>query len=137
MHIKEKYRLELRWDKIIKEKDDVCRIEGAYFTGPVMAEVNEIQPNDRIVLDVTPQFSTIITSYYFMTLYWKDVRYLDSNVYLGDVTIQGDFVSSFSGLDSKSHIDIDTENHEESVHIYNLVYKARLMDKNGKEVRYA
>lgn len=133
MNIKKYYVLELHWGRIEKVSDDSCILHEAYFSGPVLKNAREIDKDDRITLDLTPQYSRILTSFYFVELTWKDVRYADGKVYLGDARLNSDNMNLISKLSDTDYVVIDTENHEESVHMYNLVYKGAVLTKEGRE----
>jgi len=127
------YRLELHWSKAEKNSDDYCRLYGAYFSGPVLKHAQKIQGGDHIRLDLTPQYTKILTSYYFVDLSWGGVEYVDDRVVLSDVALKGQFVNEISNLQDGDFILIDTSKHEEEKHIFNLVYRGSVRTKDGKE----
>ncbi len=130
---REKYRLELRWGKTEKVRDGICNIKGAYFFGPAIKIAQKINGSDNITIDLTPQYSKIISSYYFVNLSWKTVEYKDDKVYLGEAVLSGEYINELSRLDNTDGFTIDTEKHEEKKHLYNLVYKGMVFTKEGKE----
>jgi hypothetical protein len=133
MKVLDKYRLELRWDKVEKNTDKICLLKGAHFCGPVLKDAREIDSNDRMVLDFTPQYSRIITHHYFATLCWGEVKYNDDKVILEDALLDGDFVNDVSNLKDTDYILIDTSKHEEEIHMYNLVYKSIVKNKDERK----
>ncbi len=133
MKIKEKYMLGLRWSDIDKNKEGVCSLFGACFFGPVVKDA-KINDNDSIVIDFTPQYSKIVSKYYFVTLKWGSINIAREKIYLQDTYLVGDFVSSISKIDKTDYILIDTEDHEEDVHIFSLVYKGYVLNNEGKEL---
>lgn len=132
MGIKEKYKLYLRWSSLEKNKDEVCSLFGCCFYGPVIKEVKQINPNDSIVIDFTPQYSKVLSSYYFATLRWGAVNVEREKIYLRDVYLSGPFVNGLLDIEENFSILIDTENHEEDVHMFNLVYKGFIVNREGK-----
>ncbi len=131
MKIKEKYKLGLRWSGLDKNKEDVCSLFGACFFGGAVKDAI-IKDNDSIVIDFTPQYSKIISKYYFVTLRWGSVNLSREKIYLRDVYLTGEYVSKVSNIDKTDYILIDTEEHEEDVHMFNLVYKAQVLNNEGK-----
>lgn len=130
---REKYKLELHWGAAEKVRDGACVLKGAYFFGPAIKIAKKINSADSINIDLTPQYSKVISTYYFIKLSWNTVEYKDDKVYLGDVVLTGDFVNELSRLDNTDGILMDTEKHEEKYHMYNLVYRGMVLTKEGKE----
>jgi len=135
MLIKDNYVLGLYWSSIEKISDDVCVLNGSYFSGAAIKNAKQINDADSIVIDLTPQYSNIISSFYFVTLEWNGVRYIDNKVYFGEARLKCDNINLISKLHNSDFIVIDTEKHEESVHMYNLVYKGFVLNKEGKEYK--
>lgn len=131
MKIKEKYMLGLRWSGLDKNKEDVCSLSGACFFGPVVKDA-VIKDNDSIVIDFTPQYSKVISKYYFVTLRWGSVNIAREKIYLRDVYLTGEYVSKISNIDKTDYILMDTEDHEEDVHMFNLVYRGCVLNNEGK-----
>lgn len=125
------YRLELHWSGVSKIGDRVCSLTGAYFSGPALKIAKKINGNDSINIDVTPQYIKILASYYFINLQWKDVEYSGDKVLLKEAVLIGEYVNDVSNLEKQDTIIIDTQNHEEKVHVYNLVYKGQVLTKEG------
>lgn len=126
------YVLELHWDSIEK-KDNMCVLYGAYFFGPALKIAQKINYPDKIVLDLTPQYSKIITTHYFLELSWNEVEYKEDKVMLKNTHLKGDLVNDISKLSNKDYIKIDTSNHEEEVHVYSLVYKSVIVNDEGEQ----
>ncbi len=131
MKIKEKYKLGLRWSGLDKNKEDVCSLFGACFFGPVVKHAI-IKDSDSIVMDFTPQYSKIVSKYYFVTLRWGSANLSREKIYLRDVYLTGECVSKLSNIDKTDYILIDTEDHEEEVHMFNLVYRGWVLNNEGK-----
>jgi len=130
------YRLELHWDDIV-ELDDKCYLQGAYFSGPATKIAKQIEPADSIVMDLTPQYSRIITSHYFLELFWDNVEYKDDKIMLMDVRLVGDYINNVSDIGVEDYIVIDTQNHEENIHTFNLVYSSKVVNSEGEEHKNA
>src|SRR5574338_73053 len=130
MRILNKYRLELRWNKV-DYKEDVAFLHGAYFTGPVLKEAAQIRENDQLTIDMTAQHLILIPDYYQAVLKWKGVEYKEGKVFLKDATLKGKHVNSVDTLKDKDWILIDCANHEEKKHAFNLVYWSEVRKEDG------
>jgi len=137
MRIKDLYKLELHWNGVDKNSDTTCVLYEAFFGGPVIKNAKKVSPKDNILIDFTPQYTKILTSYYFVRLQWENAYYVDNKINLPSAVLVGDFVNKISNLDSTDYIIIDTSKHEEKEHMYTLVYRGFVVNKNGKEYEYA
>ena len=133
MRIPNKYRLELHWDKIHYSEEEEAVLVGAYFSGPVFREAAQVQPNDKLTLDMTDQYLVLVPDYYQAVLEWKEVDYKQGRVFLKEATIKGKYVNSIETLKDKDWILIDCSQHEEDKHPFNLVYWAEVRKETGEE----
>jgi len=62
--ISEKYRLEVHWEKVIYSHDSIAMLEGCQLSGPVLAEITEMEQEDSIALDFTNQYMVFVPNYY-------------------------------------------------------------------------
>ncbi len=62
--ISERYRLEVHWKKVIYEREGVCNLKGAYFSGPALSDAEEVQSNDEILLDFYSQYIVLVKNVY-------------------------------------------------------------------------
>lgn len=127
----EKYRLEIRWKKVTYLNDQSVKLEGCYLTGPVIKEVWQLQDEDYINLDFAKQFAIFLDRYYVATLRWKGVRHTPNQIFLDNVTFNHNDLSLVPKLTDADYIVIDTKDHENEKHMYNLFYKAYLLKKDG------
>lgn len=132
MKVITKYRLELHWDSV-DYADEVALLKGAYFTGPVLREAAQIQPNDELTLDMTGQHLIFIPDYYQGVLKWQGVDYVGDRVFLKGATLKGKHVNSIETLKDNEWILIDCSQHEEEKHPFNLVYWAEVRRESGEE----
>ncbi len=134
MRILNKYRLELYWDKVEYNREDVAVLKGAYFEGPVLQEAAQLNEDDSLVLDMTKQHMIFIPDYYQSTLSWKGVEYKDNRIYLKEAFIKGKHVNSIETLKNNDWILIDCHEHEQDTHVFHLVYWAevRNLEKEKK-----
>ena len=135
MRVMNKYRLELRWDKVEYPTEDVASLKKAYFMGPVLKEAAQISPNDQLMLDMTYQHMIFVPEYYQALLQWKGVEYKDDKVFLKGATIKGKHINSLEPLNNTDFILIDCKEHEEKKHAFHLVYWAEIC-KADKEKKY-
>jgi len=133
MKLGEKYRLEIHWDKVVYEKEDLCDLKGCCFSGPALAFAQQIQPNDYINLDFCGQYSIITNNAYVAKFFWGEVIYNeDRTITLKDATMSHD--SDFHKvpkLENSDYIVIDTKDHEADVHHLNLVYKSYVINTHN------
>ena len=132
MRVINKYRLELHWNKVGYD-EEMALLKGAYFTGPVLKEAAQIQPNDELLLDMTRQHLVFIPDYYQAVLKWKGVDYKQDRVFLKDVTIRGKHVNSIETLKDNDWLLIDCSQHEEEKHPFSIVYWAEVRKETGEE----
>lgn len=128
-----KYRLELRWESVSYNDEEVASLQGAYFTGPVLKETARINENDQLTLDMTLQHRIFIPEYYQATLKWKGVEYKGDKVFLKGATIKGKYVNSIETLRNSDWLLIDCADHEEKKHPFHLVYWAEVRKIDGEE----
>ena len=133
---REKYRLELHWDKISYRNDKEAVLEGAYFCGPVFNDAAKIEAPDFIDLDLTPQLLAVFDSYYIIRLAWKGVRYAAGKVFLEEAVFINDYLKSIHKFEHGDCIFINTENHEEEKHPYHLVYESQVIRGNKEPYKY-
>ena len=125
---REKYKLELRWDKLDYTNSTTAKLIGAKFSGPVLKQAAKIEAPDHIDLDLTPQLLTVMDSYYIVRLSWSAVEYnSDGTVDLKDAIMANEHLRSLHKLQDKDFIIVNTEKHEEATHAFHLVYEAYVM----------
>jgi hypothetical protein len=131
--LSEKYRLELHWDKIEKEDSpDVLYFIGAYFSGPALKIADKINDEDEIRLDFCSQYTILVKNVYIATLRWKGVSYKDNRIYLQKSVLTYDKdIKDVPSLKNDDYIVIDTKNHENEKHIYNMYYPAYTINKEN------
>ncbi|HEC66283.1 MAG TPA: hypothetical protein ENI23_13420 [bacterium] len=129
-----KYGLELRWEGVDKVRDDVCVLKGAFFSGAALKIAEKIESPNFMDIDLTPQYSKVVSGYYFARLSWDDVEYKDDVVLLKNSVLKSEFINEITNMSSTDYIAINTRDHELDVHAYNLVYKGKALNKEGKEI---
>jgi hypothetical protein len=131
--LSEKFRLELHWEEATYEREGMCKLKGAYFSGPALSSAAKINSNEFINLDFCNQYYILARKVYVAKFEWGEVKYnKDGTVTLEDVILSNNvalnIVPKFSSTD---YIVIDTTGHEEGQHHYNLVYNAYLIKETG------
>lgn len=126
--ISEMYTLELRWKEAVYEQDGFCRFKGAYFTGPALSNALQIASNDNIMLDFFKQYPILVKGAYVAKFSWGEVIYDGSGtVTMKDATLSHGKLDKVPTLKGTDIIVIDTQNHEESMHIFNLTYTSYIV----------
>jgi hypothetical protein len=130
--LSEMFTLEIKWDKVVYESDEHCELIDAYFTGPALSVAQKIEGDQHIMLDFREQYPIITKNYYVAKFSWKNVTYNKdntiglSNAYLSHVKD----TYKVPRLKGSDYIVIDTENHQEHVHAFNLVYRSFVVNGN-------
>lgn len=129
----EQYRLELHWSKAVYEKNGLCRLENAFFSGPALQIANEINLNDSINIDFYKQYIIFVKNVYVAKLSWGEVVYnKDNTVSLKNASLMHDTeLNKVPKLRNTDFIVIDTQNHEEAIHHLHLVYDSYVVNENG------
>jgi len=137
--LSEQFRLELRWQEAAYDQAGICRLKGAYFTGPVLQVATQIQPNDSMLLDLYSQYIMLVKGAYVVKFLWGDVVYSDdgSKVFLANARLEHELdLNSTPTLDPLDYFVIDTSDHEISIHHQHLVYKTLLINSNNTLYRF-
>ena len=154
MAVLDKYRLELHWESVSYNRDDVAVLKGAYFSGPVLKDAEELQEEDQLTLDMSEQHRIFapVTDFYHAVLYWKGVVYKGDKIFLKKARVEGKYISSLEKLENQDWVLIDCKEHDtkrregkrgrrlahgvyETRYHHSLVYGAEVR-KVDKEVKY-
>lgn len=123
MDLNSKYRLDLKWDKAHYE-EGVCYLYGAYFSGPVLKEAEQIASNNSMLLDFFKQYFVLVTNVYIGTLHWGEVIYKNEKVYLQNCRItHNSELHKVPKLEDKDMLIIDCRNHDREIHDFFPTYK--------------
>ena len=133
---REKYKLELHWDKIEYLGEDTALLKGACFSGPALKISQKIAAPDKIDIDLTPQHIVVLNSYYIVRLDWDGVEYRNNKVFLKNARISNSDLKTLHKLEDDDYILISTEDHEEKVHAFNLVYESQVIRKDEEPYTY-
>lgn len=137
--LSEQFRLELRWNNVIYENENICKLDGAYFSGPVIQIAQKINDQDHIILDLYSQYLLLVKGIYVVKFSWSEVRYSDDGkkVFLKDAIIEhGAELNNIPILKSGDYFVIDTSDHESSIHQYHFVYKTYLVNYDNTLYRF-
>ena len=128
MKVLSKYRLELHWDSVSYNRDDVAVLSGAYFTGPVLKDAEQLVDDDKLILDMTQQhlIFPLMNDFYQCTLSWKGVSYKGDKIFLKEAYIKGRYVNSVETLENKDWILIDCKEHDTK----------KMMGRRGKRIAH-
>lgn len=138
MLLGERYRLELHWKKVLRPKAGIMYLTDAYFSGPALAQADEINSDDTIRLDFCSQLVILIKSVYVADLYWGEVVYnKNKTITLKDARIEYDpELKGIPNLEKKDYLVIDTAGHENEKHLYNLLYPTYVIGKDSELYDY-
>ena len=131
--ISEKYRLELHWSKVKYNRDQIATLDGCYFSGPVLREVWQLNQKDYIDLDFAGQYIIFVDSYYVARLSWNSVNHTPDKIFLGKVALKNLNLNSVPKLNNNDYIVIDTQDHEDYKHKFNMVYPSYLIRDDGQQ----
>lgn len=136
-NLSDRYRLELHWDKVLYEKEGVCKVVGANFSGPALNEATRINDNDFLKLDFFEQYLVLVDHVYVAEFSWGEVEYINDKVYLKSTFITHDTeLNKVPKFKDSDYLIIDTSNHTTELHAYNLVYKTYVVNQNTNLYRF-
>jgi len=127
MDFNDRFRLEIRWEKVYYEIDGLAKFKNCYLTGPVLKELDRLNKEDYIFLDFSKQYKLFIPSYYIAKFYWNGVKYFDSIIKLDEVLLENKYITSVPKLKNDDFIIVDTSNHTDDKHSMYLTYDAYLI----------
>ena len=129
LFLNDKYRLDLTWDKVLYEREGVCYLKGAKFSGPVISLAERIEPNNFILLDLYRQYYTKVNSVYICVLSWVDVIYNDTYISLTNCKLSHETeLNNVTKFKNDDRIVIDTDGHEKEEHAHNMTYRAYVVN---------
>jgi hypothetical protein len=136
--LSEKYRLELHWNKVLRPKAGIMHLTDAYFSGSALAQADKINDNDTIRLDFCSQLTVIVKNVYVADLHWGEVVYnKDGTINLKSARLEYDSeLIGIPNLEDKDYLVIDTKDHENDKHIYNLLYPAYVVGRDSELYDY-
>ena len=130
-NIAERYKLIIRWSKVVSLDDYTIRLEGCYLEGPVLPQLAALQKKDTIRLDFSNQYIILIRDYYIASLSWDGYYRQENKILLDNVVLKNKHIGSVPALSSNDYIVIDTKEHEDEKHNSNLNYKSYLIKGDG------
>ena len=135
-NLSDRFRLELHWQDVVYNRDGVCELKEAYFTGPALAEALRLNDNDHIMLDFFHQYLVLVKSVYVGKFSWGEVVYnSDGTISLKDSKITHDReLNKVPKLKKDDYLVIDTKDHEVEKHPFNIVYRTYVV--NGESDLY-
>ena len=128
----DRFKLELRWKKATYNKDGVCKLTGAKFTGPALADALKLENNDHILLDFFKQYIVLVENVYVAKFSWGEVSYeKDGSISLKNAKITHDTeLNKVPKLNDTDYLIIDTSNHEVETHPFNPVYRTYVVNED-------
>lgn len=135
--ISEKFILEIHWDKAVYEQEGLAKLDGCYFSGPALKEVNQLNEKDSMNLDFGNQYAVFVNQYYIAKFSWEGVRRASEKILLSNVTLENKNVNSVPKLNDNDYILVDTKNHTDSTHHLYLTYPSYLLRFDGDRYNFA
>lgn len=134
----DRYRLELHWKSIVYERDGVCKLSGACFSGPALVEADKINSNDNIMLDFFHQYIILVENVYIAKFSWGEVVYnKNDTVTLKNALITHDTeLNKVPKLSDTDFLVIDTSDHESETHQFNLLYKTYVVNTDAQLYKF-
>ena len=134
--ISERYRLEIHWDKVLYEQDEVAKFEGCYLSGPAVKEIEQMNRQDYIRIDFSNQYKIFTDDFYTATFSWDGVRQTPDKIYLSNVILKNKYVNSVPKLNDDDYIVVDTKNHVPEKHQFFLMYPSFLVRADGELYKF-
>jgi hypothetical protein len=134
----DRYRLELHWKSTVYERDGVCKLNGAYFSGPALVEADKINSNDNIMLDFFHQYIILVENVYVAKLSWGEVIYNKN----GTISLKEAFIihstelNKVPKLSDTDFLILDTSNHESETHQFNPLYKTYVVNTDTQLYKF-
>jgi len=129
------FLLFVKWIKVryeVGDIDNIIKLEGVYFSGPVLKQAARINEKDSIKLDFTEQYSGKIPEFYIATLSWTSVRYTGSIIYLNECTLDCAYKQLLPTIKDDDYFVVNTILHTEENHKNYLNYTAELYSAFGE-----
>jgi len=131
--ISERFRLEIHWRSVSYDQDGIAKLEGCYFSGPALKEVEQINSKDQIVLDFVNQYILLVKDFYIATFAWEGANRTSDKIVLSTALLSNKNINSVPKLRNDDYIVIDTSNHIPEKHQQSLTYVAYLIRSDGEK----
>lgn len=134
----DRFRLELHWKSTTYEQDGICKLSGAYFSGPSLVEADKINDNDHIMLDFFQQYLVLVDNVYVAKFSWGQVIYnKDSTITLKDALITHDTqINKVPKLMDTDYLIIDASDHESEIHQFNPLYRTYVVNTDTQLYKF-
>lgn len=129
--ISDKYRLELHWARARYNLDNIVLLDECYFSGPVLREIWQLNQKDHIDLDFANQYIIFLDYFYIARLSWEGANHTTDKILLGNVTLKNLNLNVVPKLNDADYIVVDTKDHDDYKHQFNLVYPSYLIRNDG------
>lgn len=132
--LSEKYRLELHWKNVERPAPGLMLLKDAYFSGPALTQADKINNNDHIPLDFCSQYTILVKGVYVAKFHWNEVVYNeDRTISLSNARIEfNPEIKGIPNLMNKDYLVIDTSGHENTKHLYNVLYPAYVVNEDSQ-----
>jgi len=130
--VAEKFRLEVHWNKIVYEQNEVAKILGCYLSGPAVKEAAKMNEVDSISLDFANQYIVLLPYYYVAKLSWNGINQMPEKIVLFNTVLENKHITSIPKLQDTDYIVIDTQDHEDAKHFFHPTYSSYLIRHDGE-----
>lgn len=136
--LSDRYRLDLVWGKAIYNLEGKCILSGAKFSGPALAEAQQLNEEDYIMLDFFHQYLHLVRNVYVGKLSWKGTEYnSDGTISLNNAVLEhASELNSVPQLKDNDKLIIDTSDHTVEKHANNLLYKTYVVSSDKELYRF-
>jgi len=126
------YILRLDWDSIRYINRSKAEVVNARFIGDVLKSAYKLNEVDNISIDITDQFFVASKTFHIFRFEWDGLEYSgDNRVNFKKSWFINDFGNLIKIQDS-DYLLIDTKDHDEKIHPFNINYKAKLYNKDNE-----
>ncbi len=130
--IANKYLLEVHWKGVEFINTTNLKVSGCVLSGPATSEISSINKEDYIRLDFSNQYVVLVKDYYISNLSWNGYSKTGNNFNLHNVILKTMYPGKIQSIAASDYIMIDTSDHEDDKHNYNLNYKSYLIKQGGE-----
>jgi hypothetical protein len=130
--LSEMYRLEIHWEKTNYEREGLCKLSGAYFSGPALKLADKVNAKDHMYLDFYKQYYVLARNVYVAKFSWNDITYDNNIIKLHSARLSHDTeINTVPKLRNNDCLVVDTKNHDSSTHAFFPTYETFVINEDG------
>ncbi len=132
----EKYRLYLKWETL-RYEDNVCYLNNAFFSGPVLQLAERIESNTSMELDFYKHYFIIVENVYIGKLSWQEAIYKEDKVFLVNCRLSHTSeLNKAPQLKNNDMLVIDCKLHERETHDFYPNYNTYVLNEDTQVYDY-